>query len=334
MYIRTTIDQLYADIWQQIFEYFNAIELFFSLIHITMEADNVLLNRNSHLFLRRLVLDVQVRTLPENLFLDRVISVQLHQENCLNNIQQCLKLRSLKLVGDSEWIICLLEKISHVNMKLEQLMLVVPGIGLLHNLLASISPLLSLRRLEICGDELEEKIKHGTSFLSQTKIEQFILHSCSSVRWNDLLCMLPAMSNIRFLDITLHCLDKNSFCSFIFPKLRSVSLMLLEIPFDCIIQLVTTTPALAKLKLNGLVDAEGFVINNRWLYLFEFCPSLFKVIVSLSLESGINSSYNELIQTDLHEINLNLKCINDECEYYLDETDQHRWWNLSGTIIK
>ena len=39
--MRTTIDQLYPDIWQQIFEYFNAIELFFSLMHITKEADEV-----------------------------------------------------------------------------------------------------------------------------------------------------------------------------------------------------------------------------------------------------------------------------------------------------
>lgn len=143
--MRTTIHQLYTDIWQQIFQYFNAIELFFSLVNITREADDVLFNRNHHFWLQGLVLDVHVRTLPEKLLLSQVISLELHQKSCFNNIQQCLELRSLKLVGHPQWIICLLTKISHVNTKLEQLSLVVPGIGLLHNLLATISPLLSLR---------------------------------------------------------------------------------------------------------------------------------------------------------------------------------------------
>jgi hypothetical protein len=332
--MRTTIDQLYPDIWQQIFEYFNAIELFVSLVHITREADDVLFNRNHHFGLRGLVLDVHVRTLPEKLLLSQVISLELHQNNHLNNIQQCLELRSLKLIGHPLWIISLLRKIAQVNLKLEQLILVVPGIGLLHNLLASMSPLLSLRRLEILGDELEERIKSGTSFLAQTTIKQFILHSCSSVTWDDLSCMLPGLSNIHFLDITLFRLSQNSLCSFSFPKLRSVSLILLEIPYECIIQLVTTMPSLVKLKLNGLVDADGFVINNKWLNLFEFCSSLVKVTVNVSLEHDTNSYYNELIQAALHEINLDLRCIEDDCECYSNGRNQHRWWNLSGIIVK
>jgi hypothetical protein len=332
--MRTTIHQLYPDIWQQIFEYFNAVELFFSLMHITREVDDVLFNRNHHFCLRGLVLDAHVRTLPEKLLLSQIISLELHQNNHLNNIQQCLELRSLKLIGHPQWIISLLRKISQVNLKLEQLTLVVTGIGLLHNLLASISPLLSLRRLEISGDELEEIIKDRTSFMTQTKIEQFILHSCSSVTWDDLSYMLPGLSNIHFLDITLFRLNKKSFNSFIFPKLSSVSLTLLEIPYDCIIQLVTTMPSLVKFKLNGLVDADGFVINNKWLDLFEFCSSLVKVTVNVSLEEDINSYYNELIQATLREINLDLRCIDDDCEYYSDGRSQRRWWNLSGIIVK
>jgi hypothetical protein len=332
--MRTTIDQLYPDIWLQIFEYFNATELFFSLMHITREADEVLFNRNHHFCLRGLVLDVHVQTRPEKFLLSQVISLELHQNNRLDSIQQCLELRSLKLIGHPQWIISLLRKISQVNLKLEQLTLVVPGISLLHNLLASISPLLSLRRLEISGDELEEKIKSGTSFLAQTKIEQFILHSCSSVTWDDLSYMLPGLSKIHFLDITLFRLSKNLLCSFIFPKLRSVSLILLEIPYDCIIQLVTRMPSLVKLKLNGLVDADGFVINNKWLNLFEFCSSLVKVTVNVSLEHDTNSYYNELILAALREINLGLRCIDDDCEYYLNGRNQHRWWKLSGIIVK
>ncbi|CAF4124306.1 unnamed protein product, partial [Adineta steineri] len=192
--MRTTIDQLYPDIWLQVFEYFNALELCFSLMHITKQADDVLFNINHRFRLRELVLDTHVRILPEELLLNHVISLELHQNSHLDNIQQCLELRSLKLIGHPQWIISILRKISQVNSKLEQLSLVVPGIGLLHNLFASIAPLLSLRRLEIYGDQLEERIKNGTSFLTQTKIERFILHSCSPMSWNDLSSMLPVAS--------------------------------------------------------------------------------------------------------------------------------------------
>ncbi|CAF1281051.1 unnamed protein product [Adineta steineri] len=332
--MRTTIDRLYPDIWLQVFEYFNAQELCFSLIHITKQADDVLFNINHRFCLRGLVLDTHVQILPEQLLLRQVISLEVHQNNHLDNIQQCLELRSLKLIGHPEWIISILGKISHANSKHEQLTLVIPGIGLLHNLFASISSLLSLRRLEIYGDQLEERIKSGTSFLAQTKIEQFILHSCSPMSWNDLSSMLPGLFNIRFLDITLIHLSKNSLCSFVFPKLRSVSLILLEVPFDCIIQLATTMPSLVKLKINGLVDAEGFVVNNKWLNLLESCSSLIKVTVSLSLEQGTNCYYNELIQTALHGLNLNLRYIDDDYEYDLDRDNQFRWWNLSGVMIK
>ena len=64
--MRTAIDQLYQDIWQQIFEEFNAIEMFFSLMHITREADEVLFNINYHLYLRGLLLDVHLRTSRKN----------------------------------------------------------------------------------------------------------------------------------------------------------------------------------------------------------------------------------------------------------------------------
>jgi hypothetical protein len=205
---KTTVEKLCPDVWQQIFEYFNAIELFFSLVHVTMTGDEMLFDKNYHFCLRRLVLDVHIGTLPEKLLLSQVISLELHQNSHLNNIQQCLQIRSIKLIGHPQWIISLLKKISHVNLKLEQLTLIVPGIGLLHNLLASISLLLSLRRLEINGDKLEERIKSGTSLLTHTKIEQFILHSCSPVSWNDLSYMLPGLSNIRFLDIILLRLSK------------------------------------------------------------------------------------------------------------------------------
>lgn len=332
--MRTTIDKLHHDIWQEVFEYFNALELFFSLIHITREADDVLFNRNHRLHVRGLLLDAHIHALPEKNWFDRVISVELHQKCSRSDIQQCLELRSLKLIGHPQWIIDLLRKISHVNVKLEQLTLVVPGIGLLHNLVASTSPLLSLRRLEIHGDELEERIKTGTSFLQRTKIEQFIFHSCSPVSWNDLSYLFPALSDIRFLDITLIHLSKYSFCPFIFSNLHSVSLMLLEVPFASLIQLLTTMPLIKKLRLSGLVDAEGFVISNKWLNLFEFCSSLIKITINVSLQHDTNFYYNEAIQTILREMNLDFRRTYDDCEHYLNQINQHHWWNLSGTVIK
>ena len=332
--MRTTIDQLYPDIWQEVFEYFNAIELFNSLVHVTNAADEVLFIRNHHFRLRGLVVDVYLQTLPEKLRLSQIVSLELHEKSCLDIIYHCLQVRSLKLIGQPEWIICLLTKLSYTSMQLERLTLVVSGIGSLHDLLASTVPLLALHRLEIDANELEERIKTGILFPIQTKIEQFILQTCSSINWGDLSYMLSSLSNIRFLDITLSHYSKSSFSTFIFPKLRYVHLKLVEVSFEWIIQLVTTTPSLVKLKLSGLVDGEGFVVNHKWLSLFKLCSSLNAVIVSVSLEEGTDSFRSHMIQTALREINLHLRCIDDDQDYYLIGGDQQRWWNLSGMIIR
>ncbi|CAM4761621.1 unnamed protein product [Rotaria magnacalcarata] len=332
--MKTTVDQLYPDIWQQVFEYLNAIELFVSFMHVTRAADEVLFNRNHHFRLRGFVVDAYVETLPEKLSPDQVISLELHQGSCLNIIEQCLALRSLKLIGRPEWIICLLRKFSNVNMKVEQLVFTVPGIGSLHDLLASIASLFSLRRLAIYANESEEKVKAGALSLTQTNVEQFILHSCSSISWNELSCMLPGLSNIRFLDITLFRYNMNSFWWFTFPKLRYICLILVELPFEWIIQLAKTMPSLIKLKLKGLVGGEGFIINHKWLNLFESCSSLAIVQVNLSLERDTNYFCINMIQAALREINLNLRCIEDDYDYYFTGESQQRWWNLSGMIMK
>ncbi|CAM4835949.1 unnamed protein product [Rotaria magnacalcarata] len=331
---KTAIEELCPDIWQQIFEYFNAIELFFSLAHITIAGDEVLFNRNHHFRLQKLVLDADVTTLPQKLSLGQVISLELHQNSCLNTFEQCLELRSLKLIGLPEWVICFLRKISNANIKLEQLVLTVPGIGSLYDLLASILPLFSLRRLAIYANESEEKVKAGALPLTQTKIEQFILHSCSSISWNELSYILSGLSNIRFLDVTLFHYNMNSFCWFTFPKLRYICLVLVEVSFEWIIQLVKTMPSLVKLKLKGLVDGEGFIINHKWLNLFESCSSLAIVQVNLSLERDTNYFCINMIQAALREINLNLRCIEDDCDYYFTGESQQRWWNLSGMVMK
>lgn len=328
--MRTTIDKLYQDIWQEIFEYFNATELFFTLTHLTTEADDVLFNQNHRLCIKGLVLDTHLPAFPNKIWTNRVFSIELHEESLVSSIRQYVEIRSLKLIGSPQWVINVIGKISKVNVRLEHLTLFVPGIGLLHNFLEATSSLLSLSRLEIHGNQIEERIKTGTTFCPQTKIEQFILHSCSSVSWNDLALLLPGLSNIRFLSITLVHLKKDSFCSFICPSLHSVSLELVEVPFSTVIQLLIRMPSIVKLRLSGLVDAEGFIINNKWLTLFEVSSTLTKVIINVSVAEDTTFFYNESIESILRQINLDLRRITDD----FDQINQHHWYSLSGTLIK
>ena len=329
----TTADQLFPDIWQEVFEYFNAIELFNSFRNVTITASEVLSNKKYHLRLRRLVLDVSVRRLPEKLLLSHVVSLELHQENSLDIIHHCPELRSLTLVGPPEWIVRLLRRISFVNKKIEQLTLLASDVGSLQNVLDPIASLVSLRRLVIHANQWTERTRGSTSLPIETKIEQFILHSSSS-SWNPLSSMLTGLSNIRFIDITLSHNDKNLISSICFSKLRYMRLTLLEVSFDSIAQAVTRTPSLSRLKLYGLINSHGFITSHKWLDLFQSCSSLVTVIVNISIEEETNLLRSEIIQAALNRINLNLRCIDETYDLFSNEPTQHRWWSLSGIISK
>ncbi|CAF2064755.1 unnamed protein product [Rotaria magnacalcarata] len=332
--MKTTINKLYPDIWLQIFEYFNVNDLFFSLMNVTEVADEVLFNSNHRFRLRGLVIDVHNRTLPKKLLLCQLISLELNQESYIDIVGQCSELRALKLVGQLEWTISLLKNVAHSIVRLEQLVVIASGIDLLYDLLATIVSFPSLYRLEIHADQLEQRLKTSFSFLSQTKVEQFILQSCSLITWSDLSYMLPALLNIRFLELTMFSYNNTSMYSFAFLKLRCISLILVDASFKQISQLVMTTPSLTKIKLSGIVDSEEFIINHKWLELFESCPSLASAIVHLSLQQDINFFYSSIFEIALNEIGLNLQCVDNDCEYYLDEKSCNRWWSLSGIIIK
>jgi hypothetical protein len=200
----------------------------------------------------------------------------------------------------------------------------VPGIGSSYGLLESVAFLFSLHRLSIHANESEEIIKTRILSVRPTKIEHFTLHACSFMSCNELAHMIPALFNICFLDLTLFHNNKDSFCWFTFPKLRYIRLTLLEVPFEWIIQIVKTMPSLIEVKLNGLIDAEGFAINNRWFELFELCFSLTTVIVNLSLEKDANYFCIDTIQTSLREVNLSLTCIEDDYDYYSHGRNQQR----------
>ena len=45
----------------------------------------------------------------------------------------------------------------------------------------------------------------------------------------------------------------------------------------------------------------------------------------MSLEQDTHFYCNELIQEALREINLDLRSMDDDCEHYLNEINQHRW---------
>lgn len=330
----TTIDKLYPDIWHYVFEYFDTIELFYSFTNVTSATNEVLFNNSSNYYFRRLQLDSFVETLPENLPLSRIHSLEIHREiTQINIIGKCSALRSLKLIGESEWIVSLLRQIPSDNIQLERLVLVTANLEPLEIALRLAGSMCSLRQLEIYTDEISENIRLNNLLINETRIESFTLHSSSSIGWGDMLNLSSALSNIHSIHATLFRESKNYHLPFNFWKLRCIRLILIEVSFDSLIQVVITTPFLAKLKLTGLIDIEGYVVNQKWNNLFNFCPSVDAIRINLSLEEVGNNFRNETILTDLNELNLELRCLDDQCDhFYVNESNQIRWWKLSGTI--
>ena len=192
----------------------------------------------------------------------------------------------------------------------------------------------SLRRLEICADEIADSATVCTSATVPSNIEQFILDSSSTIIWNDLSRILSKAIRVRLLKVSLIGRSQNSMLSCIFPNIHTLSLGLLETSFSWIIQLVAIIPFLVKLKLTGLVDSDGFVTNQRWSCLFESSPNLLRIFVSVSLEQGEESYQCDQIQILFRALNLNLKSdgADDDCDSYYGKVN--RWWTLKGVIIR
>ena len=332
--MKTTIDHLYADIWLQIFEYFNATELLITFAHVTKTIDQLLFNKNQYVYLRQLILDVHMKNIPEKLPFDQVISLELHEESRIDAVDQCLKLRSLKLIGQSEWTIHILKKVSNAKINLRQLILVLPGIHLLPKIFASIPSMLSMCRLKIYANQLEQKMKIGGCFPAQTNVQQFLLDASSSIGISEMAYMLSVFPSIYFLNITLFNDNKTSSLLPILPNLRCICLKLFEVRFDWIADLVKVSPILSKLKLMGLINSEGFIIDNRWIHLFQSCSSLATVRVNVSLQTDTHFFLSETNRTLLRELNLDLSSIDDDSDIFVCENNQQRWLKLSGTIFR
>lgn len=332
--MNTTIDDLYPDIWEYIFAYFNVNELLFSFQNITQASNEALFNRNNPFLFRELILDAFVSTLPVHIRLGQVSSLKYHQENFLDIIQKCTYLRSLELIGTSEWVISTLVKVSNAQIKIQKLRLILPDIGSLDRIFNSIGSISSLLRFEIYANESEEKMQMNNLAIDQTNIQHFTLHSSSFIRWNDMSSMLPALLNINSLDITLFEKNKANVFPFNFPKLTYVRLLMHELSFETLFELVATTPALRKLKINGLIDDRDFFIGNKWIYLFSICSLLNVIIVNLSISESTNFFYEGINRIALNQINLNLECLDNDDDDYSIERYQQRWWKLSGMIMK
>ncbi|CAF5120853.1 unnamed protein product [Rotaria magnacalcarata] len=330
----STIHDLCPDIWAQIFVYFEIMDLFTTFGSITDAVDQVLFNENSRFLLRGLILDASVKDVPESIPFNRVISLTLNETTSLGVLQDCCELRSLKIIGENEWIRWIIRNIRQRNTKLNQLTVVTPKIESISELLMPILSISSLHRLEIHTDEIVETTKVSTLATIPSYIEQFIFNSGSTINWNEFSLTLPEFTRIRLLSISSIDRNQKSVPSFIFQNLRTLSLGLLEVSFNWIIQLLATTPCLVKLKLAGLVDADGFVVNQRWIRLFESAQTLVRIFVNVSLELDNESYHCEKIQAPLCALNLSLICNGDDndCNVYYGTVN--RWWSLRGMITR
>ncbi|CAF1251623.1 unnamed protein product [Adineta ricciae] len=329
-----SIPHLCSDIWSEIFQYFAVTDLYSTLKNISSTSDEVLFNGKYRNQLRGLTVDSHTTKLPNELPLDQVISLTIQDGISFDILQKCCCLRSLKLVGQFEWIIPLVTKCSQISMHLEQLSIVTPNIKLLHQLLSCILSFDSLRRLEICADEQEEKIEANNFPLFPSKIEHLILNLCPAITYGSLAYIQPGFINIRYLNISLFRHDRISVNLSNFPYLRSLQLSLLEPPFEEINRLVATMPNLVKLKLYGIVDDENFIYSHKWLHLLESTPSLLRIVMDVSFQETRSIFYNENLHKALHGINLSLICMIDDFDCYSYEERQQRWWQLEGVIRK
>lgn len=323
-----------SDVWLEIFEYFETIQLFTTFARVSDVVDELLFKNNDHFYSRGLVLDVGVRNFSGKIPLHRIISLTLYEEYGFKIIDQFTKLRSLKLIGEVEWVTSIIKDVIRNEIKLQQFIVNTSKIDSLREFLLTISSIISLRRLEICVDELLKNDVVSKLTVVRSRIEQLIISSSSTIDCSSLFLMLAHFSNIRFLDIAL--IDRHqktmplSFCQ----NLRTLSLSLLEVPFIWIVHLLEAPNSLIKLKLTGLVHDEAFINNEKWNHLFKLAPFLARIYVNLSLEQDKGFYYYEKFQTRLRILNLELNCTDDADDCHLYYGDKNRWWSLKGVIIQ
>jgi hypothetical protein len=329
---RTNIQQLCPDIWLEVLQFLNASEIVQSLVRVTNAVDEVLFGNKYRYLYRELILDAQTYAFLRAIGFDRVLSIHLHQGCDLNMMQNFTRIRSLKINGEYQWTLSLLRNLTQIDMELKRLCITIPSVGLLRYLLPCIAVFLSLRRLEVYSEQLEEKMNTDGFLLEKTYLQQFVLHSYSPINWRHLICMKEFLHDIRFLDITLSDWNEECFGGYIFPRIQHIHLRLLEVPFNTVVRIVSTIPTLRKIKLSGLVDSAGYIINHQWLTLFVLTPSVMTITINLTIQEGLDHFHDEAIRKSVREINLHLHSTEDDVDYCTDEKNDQHWWSLFGTI--
>ncbi len=258
----------------------------------------------------------------------------LYETTSIEALAHYSELRSLKLVGEINWITSAIKTISQTSTKLSQLTIVTSVVTSLSKTLLPMLSIPSLRRLEIHVDEIVENTEVHSFFAPSNSIEQLIFDSGTTIDWNEFFKAAAKCIPVRLLSIGL--IDKNPLpiTSFVFHNLRTLSLRLLEAPFSSIIQLLAITKRLVKLKLTGLANDDGFVVNPRWTDLFEYTPTLSQVFVDLSLEQANESFDCEEIRTSLLILNLFLLYDGDDADYHSYSGISKRWWCLRGVVSR
>lgn len=300
----------------------------------TDATDEVLYNNDRRCLFRSLTIGPDVKEVPEVIPLNRIISLTLYGNASLKTLEYFSALRSLKLIGEVKWISSIIKSIQQINTNLTQLAIITPTVESLSQILTPVSSVRSLHRLEIHTGEYSGTAEICPLPTTISNIQKFVLDSSSTINWNKLPHVLVSLIESRYLSISL--IDRHliSLPSWFLHNVRSLSIGLLELPFNCLINLLTATPYLMKLKISGLVDADGFVVNQRWIRTFETAPSLSRICVDLSLERSAESYDYEEIQAPLRALNLSLTCDSDDTEYYSYYGTVNRWWSLKGMIIR
>ena len=227
-----------------------------------------------------------------------------------------------------------MKKTAPTNVKVTHLTLETSTIKALSNLLSHILRSFSLHRLEIRTDVLENCESTGSLTMVENHIEQFVFDSCSINNRNRLLCMLSKFTGVRSLRMGLIERDPGIAPSLLFYRLHTLHLGLLEISFTWIVELLTTMPLLAKLKLSGLVDDQDFIAQSRWRSLFQSTLTLRQIFVNIHMQLAQLPYHSQEIQASLSALNLDLRCNDDDSSFDLDEGRAHRCWYLKGLILK
>jgi hypothetical protein len=325
---------LCADVWMQIFEYFDVSNLYSTFASTTAEVDQLLFTQSNRYPLRGLKLGFDAIDLPAQIPFDRINSLTLREPADPTIVERCSQLKFLKLIGTDEWIIELMKETVPTNVKVTHLTLETTTIKALWNLLSRIVRSFSLHRLEIRTDVFENCESTDAIAMGENDIEQFVFDSCPINNRHRLTHILSQFTGVRSLRMGLIERDPDIAPSLLFHRLHTLHLGLLEVSFAWLIQLLATMPLLEKLKLSGLVDDQNFLAHYRWIGLFQSALTLRQISVNIHLQPAQLSHHSQDMHESLRALNLDLSCKDDDSSCDLDENQAQRWWYLKGLILK